>query len=67
MQTLITQCKKAPQTAKNYACEALAALYYVIDTESAPVELLSEAAAVVLQRPEVLAIALQMYINTTNQ
>ena len=67
MQTLITPCVNTPQTAKNYACEALAALSYVIDSEAAPVELLSEAAAVVLQRPEVLAIALQIYIKATNK
>ena len=67
MQTLITPCVNTPQTAKNYACEALAALSYVIDTDSAPVELLSEAAAVVLQRPEVLAAALKIYSKATNK
>lgn len=51
---------------KLYAAEALAVLSFVEDSthdpDPVPVELLTEAAAVVLQRPDVLAAALSMYL-----
>ena len=51
---------------KLYAAEALAALSFVDDCthgpDPVPVELLTEAAAVVLQRPDVLSAALSMYL-----
>ena len=58
----------APRRAeKHYAAEALAALAFVEDCtagpDPVPVELLAAAAAVVLQRPNVLAAALTMYLH----
>lgn len=58
----------SPQrAAKHFAAEALAALSFVEDSthdpDPVPVELLTEAAAVVLQRPDVLAAALSMYLH----
>lgn len=58
----------SPQhAAKHYAAEALAALSFVDDCthgpDPVPVELLTEAAAVVLQRPDVLSAALSMYLH----
>lgn len=55
------------RAAKHYAAEALAALSFVEDCTndknySVPVELLTDAAAVVLQRPDVLTAALRMYL-----
>lgn len=56
------------RAAKQYAAEALAALSFVEDCtgtpDPVPVELLTEAAAVVLQRPDVLTAALTMYLRT---
>lgn len=53
---------------KLYAAEALAVLSFVEDSthdpDPVPVELLAEAAAVVLQRPDVLTAALTMYLHT---
>lgn len=60
-------CATAPRRAeKHFAAEALAVLSFVEDSthdpDPVPVELLAEAAAVVLQRPDVLAAALSMYL-----
>lgn len=55
--------------AKHFAAEALAVLSFVEDctsdkNSSLPVELLTDAAAVVLQRPDVLTAALTMYLHS---